>query len=332
VPCERLEPLAERPEAHDHQPGGRLAGQHERPRRQQQLHALGRDQLAHEDDDLVLGGDRGERRRRLAVAAREGMAGVGVGRGRRVGGPRKALAEARQPLQRRGVVARDEALHVDAGRPEPGPPGQGVVTHRLPQALGGVAGADEHAARPGQALLGIRLEPRMRLDDVLERAAVDLHRVRHAQPIQRPSEDRRPHDEVVRERDVRPDPLRHLPDRRDVALQVPRDLLVAQLRERPRLHALVAIGDVEREQPRDVRPVHRRAHRLPADLDVEFAAVPVARGIDPLLRERIPLLRQQVDLVAGTAERLAQSGVVHVRAGPPEEVAVEDEHAHGAGA
>ena len=50
-----LQPFPERPEADDQQPRARLAREHERPRRQQQLDALGRDQLADVDDEPVTG-------------------------------------------------------------------------------------------------------------------------------------------------------------------------------------------------------------------------------------------------------------------------------------
>ena len=54
---ERLQPGPERAEADDHQPRPRLAREHEREGRQQQLHALGGDQLADEDDQPVAGLD-----------------------------------------------------------------------------------------------------------------------------------------------------------------------------------------------------------------------------------------------------------------------------------
>ena len=89
VAVEALQALPEGPEAHDQQPRARLAREHERERRQQQLHALGRDQLAHEDDEPVAGLDRVERRDGLADVAGE------RGRGRRRGGGRSRGAAAR---------------------------------------------------------------------------------------------------------------------------------------------------------------------------------------------------------------------------------------------
>ena len=47
-------------------------------------------------------------------------------------------------------------------------------------------------------------------------------------------------------------------------------------------------------------------------------------------RQRVAVLAEQVDLVAGAHERRRQLGVVDVGTGPGEQVAVEDEDAHGA--
>ena len=82
--------------------------------------------------------------------------------------------------------------------------GQAVVLHRREQRLAGVARADEDRPRARQALARPGQEARgVALDDVLQGAAVHLHRVGHvaAQPA---GEDRRPHDEVVGERHVGP--------------------------------------------------------------------------------------------------------------------------------
>ena len=199
---------------------------------------------------------------------------------RRRGAP-EAVAQRRQALERRGAVTRDESADVHAGRAEAGPGGQGGIAHRLPQALPRVPRADEHAARAGEALLRVRLEPRMRLHDVLERAPVDLDRVRDAEAVERPRQDHGPHHQVVRQRHVGRDPLRDLAHGGHVAREIPLHLLVGQVRERPRLHPLVAIRDVQGQQARDVRPVHRGAHGLPPHLHVQAAAIPGAGGVDP---------------------------------------------------
>ncbi len=264
-----------------------------------------------------LRADRGERGGRLAVAAREGMAarvgrGLGGGRGRRAASAgrareRGAPGRSAAAVERRGAVSRDESADVHAGRAEAGPGGQGGIAHRLPQALPRVPRADEHAARAGEALLRVRLEPRMRLHDVLERAPVDLDRVRDAEAVERPREDHGPHHQVVRQRHVGRDPLGDLAHGGHVAREIPLDLLVGQVRERPRLHPLVAIRDVQGQQPRDVRPVHRGAHGLPPYLHVQAAAFPGAGGVDPRKRQRVALLRQQVHLVPQAPERLPRA-------------------------
>ena len=98
--------------------------------------------------------------------------------------PRRRRASARAAPRRSALraLARREAGHIDARRPEAGPAGQRRVVHLRPQALGRVARADEHAARAREALDGERLEARIRLDGVLQRAAVDLDRVRARRP------------------------------------------------------------------------------------------------------------------------------------------------------
>jgi hypothetical protein len=166
------------------------------------------------------------------------------------------------------------------------------------------------------------------LDGVLERAAVDLDRVRDAGPRERAGEDQRAHHEVVRERHVRASPRHDLRDRGDVALHVVGDLRVAQLRVGARDHAVVAVGDVHRQQPAEIGPVGERARRVAAHVQLQRTAVPVTRGVDPRELERRPVLAEQVDLVPRTGERLAERRVVHVGAGPAQQVAVEDQDAH----
>jgi hypothetical protein len=170
----------------------------------------------------------------------------------------------------------------------------------------------------------------VRLDRVLQRAAVDLDRVRHARLGQRSREHDRAHHQVVGERHVRPRALGHLADRGHVGLEVAVELRLRQVLERAGVEALVAVGDVERQHAADVGPVDGGPGGLAPDLDGQRAAVPVARGVDPVERERVAVLAQQVDLVPAPHERLRQRRVVDVRAGPGEQIAVEDEHAHRA--
>ena len=133
--------------------------EHERPRREQQVDALGGDQLADEDDDPVARGvERAERRAPPSAAERANDdAGVGAraASGAGASGARRSSSAA-QPREAgsgrrrgaRGVKRRD----VDAGRAEARPVLQPGLVERRPQALGGVARADEHAARAREAL------------------------------------------------------------------------------------------------------------------------------------------------------------------------------------
>ena len=128
-----------------------------------------------------------------------------------------------------------------AGRRPASPP---TATRPCGASRRGRARAPRQAlARPGQEALGIAL------DDVLQRAAVDLHRVGHvaAEPA---GEDRRAHDEVVGERHVGPRARADVAHRGDVGLHVGLDLGVAALQQRARLEALVAVGDVDGQQAR----------------------------------------------------------------------------------
>ena len=280
------------------------------------------------DDPGAAGGASPEA---ASVAAGGGLCGLAGGglRGGAAGGrePRHQVLQARP----RGLrVPRLEFLDVHAGRPQLRACLEVRVVHRRPQALGGVAGADEHGLRRRQPLAGVGQEALgVRLDGVLQRRAVDLDRVGHA--LERPREHARAHHQVVGQRHVRPGALGHLAHGGDVALQVAVELRLAQLRERLRLDALVAVGHVDREQAAEVGPVDRGAHRLAPCLDRQRAAVPVPGGVDPRLRERLAVLAQQVHLVPRAHERRGQACVVDVRAGPAQQIAVEDQDPHGAG-
>ncbi len=146
---------------------------HERPRGEQQVHALRHDQLADVGHDPVARGvERAQRGGRALVAAPT--------RGGR------ALEAVRQRAQPGAASARGRGRNActsTPGGPEPGPVGQRRVVERRPQALAGVARAHQHAGSPVEPLARQRQEAlRVRLDRVLERAAVDLHRVAGARP------------------------------------------------------------------------------------------------------------------------------------------------------
>ena len=229
------------------------------------------------------------------------------------------------------VLAGTEAGHVHARRAEPRAGEQPRVGDRLPQALGGVARAHEHGPRRGQALAGEAEEAlRLGLDGVLERAAVDLHRIGDG-TVQRPREDHGPHHEVVGERQLGARAVGHLGARRRRSPPGSPQLRVAQLREGAGLDALVAVGDVHRQQAADVGPVDRAARRqLPRGRSRRtrrLAGVPVAGGVHELQPLGVAILAQQVDLVSQARERQRQARVVDVGTGPGEQVAVEDEDA-----
>jgi len=101
------------------------------------------------------------------------------------------------------------------------------------------------------------------------------------------------------------------------------------LGEGTRVEALVAIGHVEREHAVDVGAVDGDPRRLPQDADPKLARLPVADGVDEGQRRGLAVLAQEVNLVAQARQSADQAGVVDVAAGAPQEVAVEDENAHG---
>ena len=96
-------------------------------------------------------------------------------------------------------------------------PGSGSAAHRL-SAVWREPTSTPRA--PREPLAGGGQEARMRLDRVLQRAAVDLDRVGHAGARERPGEDQRAHHQVVGQRDVRARPCDDLAHGRDVALHV----------------------------------------------------------------------------------------------------------------
>ena len=127
---EPLQALAERPEADDHQLGLRDALEHERPGGEQEVDALGGDQLADEDHEPVL--LRADRRERVG----------GGGRIAREGGVAIARRRVPQPLHQRAepVRARRPArAGVNSAMSTPGGPsfvrastlGSPIAAHRL---------------------------------------------------------------------------------------------------------------------------------------------------------------------------------------------------------
>jgi hypothetical protein len=137
---------------------------------------------------------------------------------------------------------------------------------------------------------------------------------------------------MVRKRHVGIERLRDVADglyvRRDVAIE----LLVGELVERLHLEPLVAVVDIHGQEPMDVRPVDGATAPVSTLCDNayhELALLPVADGVDETEPSRIVLLAEKVDLVTHPDECLGQLRVVDVRAGTPQEIAVEHEDAHG---
>ena len=290
---EPLEPLPERPEPDDHEPRPRLAREHERPARPAAARRPWTRSACRRRPRAGPGLDRVERRRRPRRTSRANEdTGAASRRVDLVGGCGERASAARRSRSaleaRAGRVrlARGEAVDVHARRAEAGAAGQRRVVHLGPQALGGVARADEHAARARQALDRERPEARVRLDGVLQRAAVDLDRVRD---VRRSARARiagpitRWFASATSGRHARDD----LAHGGDVGVQVAVDLGVAELRGTGAPRCRRSVGDVDRQQAADVRPVDGRARRASRrSLDDQRPGVPVARRVDPVQRER----------------------------------------------
>jgi hypothetical protein len=325
-----LEPLSPRPEADDDQPGVGYLPQDERPGGGQELDALGDDELADEGDVAVV--DEVESRERAAGGGL--VAGEGRPGRRRAAalGTGAAVAQAGRDRGERGgrllAAPRPELVDVDAGRTEPRALRERGIAHRRPQALGGVPGADEHGPGAGEPLPGRRQEAlRVGLDRVLQRTAVDLHRVGHV-AAERAREHERPHHEVVGQGDVGPGARRDVPDGGHVGRDVGGDLLVGEVGERARLDAVVAVGDVHREQAADVRAPGRHLHGLAQDLDPRLTPLPGPDRVDEVQRLRPPVLGEQVDDVSAAAQGGGQARVVDVGPRAMQEVPVEHQDAH----
>ena len=178
------------------------------------------------------------RRRGAARRARERSAQRRQARARRARGSRGANCSTSTPGGPSRVRSRQRP-----GRPSP-PTGSRAVW-REPTST---------PRAPREPLARVRQEAlRVALDGVLQRAAVDLDRVGH---VRRPSARARidrAHHEVVGERDVGPRALGDLAHGGDVARRGSASSSASvQLEERPRLEALVAVGDVDRQQAADV--------------------------------------------------------------------------------
>ena len=118
----------------------------------------------------------------------------------------------------------------------------------------------------------------------------------------------------------RPPPPRAPPRRcREVVL----DLLVGQLVERPRVEALVAVGHVDRQQPGRCR-----ASAAPSGPSTRRPAEPTAASTHGAPGSRS--WQSRCTSWPARTSAAAEPRVVDVGAGPVQQVAVEDEDAHGA--
>ena len=291
---EPLEPLAERPEPDDQQPRPRLAREHERQRGQQQLDALGGDQLADEHDQPVARARRCRARpppRRVA-----GERGHRSRRGRRVdlvGGrsrPRVSRARSRSRAPgprgpRPARAARSGRRRRPAGRGGCGP----AATGRPSRPTGSRRCGASRRARRGRPPGPRRANGRKRgygltvyssaLPWILTAYGTSAERRGRGSPG--PSRGgwpaRRPGRHAL-------DDLAH---GGHVGVQVAVDLGVAEVVERRAPRCPRSVGDVDRQQAADVGPVDGRARRgAPRAPDDQRAGVPVARRVDPVQRER----------------------------------------------
>ena len=334
---EPLEALAIGAEADDDEARVGHALEHQRPSREQQVDALADDQLADERDQRSASG-RAARARALPRAVSRAKASVPSPVARSPRGLHGARASARRARARRRRRGRAHAARSARRRRPAGPSrvrrgssGSSSAAHRLAavwrEPTSTPRAPREALARERQEALGLGL------DGVLERAAVDLDRVRAPRRRARgqgsPGPSRGGWPARRRARRARRPRARPRRSRRCSASIS----CVAAVGERARFDALVAVGHVDRQQAADVRPVDRAAP-APAcsrsSRTCKLAVVPVADGVDERLALGVAVLAEQVHLVAELHERGRQPGVVDVRAGPVEQVAVEDEDAHGA--
>ena len=129
--------------------------QHERPRGEQQVDPLGDDQLADERDEAVVArvAAASTARAAAAVSRAEGRARI---RGRRLRSAASRAASRRSPAAAASGPAGAKTATSTPGGPRRVRAGERGVAERRPQALGGVARADQHAAGGGDALVRVR--------------------------------------------------------------------------------------------------------------------------------------------------------------------------------
>jgi hypothetical protein len=304
-------------EAGDDQPGRRDLVHHQRPGRDEQVHAFGHDELADEADDPVLGRVRGQQRLRGAgIAAPRGRVGLQ---------PRGQRGEPGRRLVQR---ARGEPAGVHSRRQQPGPGGQAGHVHHFPQALGGVPGADQHAGRAEQAFPGVTAEPALvRAHRVLERRPVDLDRVRDL-AVQRTGHDHRSHHQMIGQRRIRLGGRDDLADRDGVGPDVALDLGVSQVRKRLRLETGIAVRHIDRQQAADIGQVDGAPDRLTVDLDTQLAIFPPAYRVHEIQFCRLRVLAEKVDFMVEPDQPAGQFDVVNVTSGAPQEIAVEYQNTH----
>ena len=277
----------------------------------------------------VAGRDRRQRRGRLAGRAGERAAR----RPRPARRPRRGAACRRSRPVARGIRARAAR---SARRRRPAGPrrvrsstdGSPIAAHRLSAVWREPTRIPRAPARPSH---GVRHEPRMRLDGVLERAAVDLDRVRHAEraparvrarpgpsrggwPAPRPAARARPppaRPRRWRRRSGRPRP------RRGPGTGAPRSPRSGR-RRRAAAGRRCRAGRRSRARARGGWSTRQRA------------GVPVPAASTQSSASGSRSWHSRWTSWPARDERLRELGVVDVGAGPGEQVAVEDEDAHGA--
>ena len=98
------------------------------------------------------------------------------------------------------------------------------------------------------------------------------------------------------------------------------------------LESVVPVIDIDRQEPPDVGPVDDAAPsvcRRPDLMDDELARLPASDRVHEPEPRRVPFLTDEMHLVPEPHQSVGELGVVHVRPGPPQKVAVEDQDAHG---
>ena len=281
--AQALEPCAVGAEADDHEPRARHALEHERPRGEQQVDALADDQLADERDEHVALGVAGvaARSRRPARRARSRLLRPQAARP----AERRLRSHGRPPPRfRRQPHARPRAPRARAGPPRR-PRARGGGSARRPRRAGRGACAARCSGSPSarHRLAAVWREPtstaaapaRPSRAASRKRSGCGLTVYSSALPWTLTAYGTSLRRALARgspapSRDGWRAPAAGGPaldssrDGRDVRGDVARDLEIAALGERARLDALVAVGDVHRQQAADVRAVDRAAPRSPS--------------------------------------------------------------------